>query len=126
MWLGHHRKIRPPGLFALYVSGYSAFRIVEESLRVDPSEHFLGLRLNMYVACVLTVAGLVWFWRSQRRGPAVPAGRAGDGAAEDRQADGGGTGTEAAGVTAGQGGEPLAQVPGQSPESAGDSPGTRP
>ncbi|MBS1885195.1 MAG: prolipoprotein diacylglyceryl transferase, partial [Actinobacteria bacterium] len=32
VWLGHHRRIRPPGLFALYVTGYSAFRIFEESL----------------------------------------------------------------------------------------------
>ena len=68
VWLGHHRGIKPPGLFALYVAGYSAFRIFEESLRVDPSEHFLGLRLNMYVASVLTVIGIVWFVRSQRRG----------------------------------------------------------
>ena len=68
VWLGHHRGIKPPGLFALYVAGYSAFRIFEESLRVDPSEHFLGLRLNMYVASVLTVVGIVWFIRSQRRG----------------------------------------------------------
>ena len=68
VWLGHHRGIKPPGLFALYVMGYSAFRLFEESLRVDPSEHFLGLRLNMYVAAVLTLAGLVWFVSSQRRG----------------------------------------------------------
>ncbi|HEY9244141.1 MAG TPA: prolipoprotein diacylglyceryl transferase [Streptosporangiaceae bacterium] len=68
VWLGHHRNIKPPGLFALYVAGYSAFRILEESLRVDPSEHFLGLRLNMYVASVLTIAGVVWFIQSQRRG----------------------------------------------------------
>ena len=73
VWLGHHRNIRPPGLFALYVTGYSAFRIFEESLRVDPSEHFLGLRLNMYVAIALTIVGAVWFWRIQRRGQ-VPAG----------------------------------------------------
>ena len=68
VWLGHHRGIKPPGLFALYVAGYSAFRIFEESLRVDPSEHFLGLRLNMYVASVLTVVGIAWFVYSQRRG----------------------------------------------------------
>jgi prolipoprotein diacylglyceryltransferase len=68
VWLGHHRNIKPPGLFALYVAGYSAFRIFEEALRVDPSEHFLGLRLNTYVASVLTVAGIVWFVYSQRRG----------------------------------------------------------
>jgi prolipoprotein diacylglyceryl transferase len=68
VWLGHHRGIKPPGLFALYVAGYSAFRIFEESLRVDPSEHFLGLRLNMYVAIVLTVLGLAWFLHAQRTG----------------------------------------------------------
>jgi prolipoprotein diacylglyceryl transferase len=73
VWLGHHRKIRPWGLFALYVAGYSAFRIFEESVRIDSSEHFLGLRLNFYVATILTIIGLVWFYFSQRR-PAVPAG----------------------------------------------------
>ncbi|MBS1879065.1 MAG: prolipoprotein diacylglyceryl transferase [Actinobacteria bacterium] len=65
VWLGNHRRIRPPGLFALYVTGYSAFRIFEESLRIDPAHHFLGLRLNFFVAGVLTVAGAVWFVWSQ-------------------------------------------------------------
>jgi prolipoprotein diacylglyceryl transferase len=67
VWLGHRRKIRAPGLFALYVAGYSAFRIFEELLRVDPAHHFLGLRLNLFVAVVGTVAGLLWFAVSQRR-----------------------------------------------------------
>ena len=66
-WLGHRATIRPWGLFALYVAGYSAFRIFEESLRIDSSEHFLGLRLNMYIAIVLTLAGLAWFAVAQRR-----------------------------------------------------------
>ena len=66
VWLGHHRSIRPPGLFALYVTGYSAFRIFEESLRIDSSEHFLGLRLNFYIASALTLAGITWFVRIQR------------------------------------------------------------
>jgi prolipoprotein diacylglyceryl transferase len=66
VWLGHHRNIRPPGLFALYVAGYSAFRIFEETIRIDPAHHFLGLRLNLFVAVTLTVAGLAWFVRSQR------------------------------------------------------------
>ena len=73
IWLGHHRKIFAPGLFALYVAGYSAFRIFEESLRVDSSKYFLGLRLNMYVACVLTVAGLTWFVLVQRHGRKLAA-----------------------------------------------------
>ena len=76
VWLGHHRRIRPPGLFALYVAGYSAFRIFEESLRVDPAHHILGLRLNIYVAIALTVAGAIWFVVSQRRGDKRPAANA--------------------------------------------------
>ena len=55
VWLGNRRAIRPPGLFALYVAGYSAFRIFEELLRVDPAKHVLGLRLNFFLAAVLTV-----------------------------------------------------------------------
>jgi prolipoprotein diacylglyceryl transferase len=67
VWLGHHRNIRPPGLFALYVAGYSFGRIWEEQLRVDPAHIILGQRLNFWVACALTIAGLVWFWLIQRR-----------------------------------------------------------
>jgi prolipoprotein diacylglyceryl transferase len=67
IWLGHRKRIKPPGIFALYVFGYSGYRIFEESLRIDSSEYFLGLRLNMYIACALTVTGAVWFYRSQRR-----------------------------------------------------------
>jgi prolipoprotein diacylglyceryl transferase len=66
VWLGRHRDIRPPGLFALYVAGYSAFRIFEELLRVDPAHHILGLRLNFFIAVVLTVVGASWFARTQR------------------------------------------------------------
>ncbi|MEA2324393.1 MAG: hypothetical protein QOD81_4243 [Solirubrobacteraceae bacterium] len=67
VWLGRRREIRPPGLFALYVAGYSLGRIGLELLRVDPAHRILGMRLNFFVACALFIAGLVWFWRSQRR-----------------------------------------------------------
>lgn len=72
VWLGHHRGIRPPGLLALYVAGYAGYRIFEETIRIDSSAYFLGLRLNMYIAIVVTVAGLSWFAVSQRSRP-VPA-----------------------------------------------------
>jgi prolipoprotein diacylglyceryl transferase len=74
VWLGHHRRIRPWGLFALYVAGYSGYRIFEETIRIDSSEHFLGLRLNFYVAMVMTLVGIGWFIRAQR-GPGAPAPR---------------------------------------------------
>jgi prolipoprotein diacylglyceryl transferase len=73
VWLGHHRRIRPWGLFALYVAGYSGYRIFEETIRIDSSQHFLGLRLNFFVALVLTAVGLAWFALAQRA-PEVPAG----------------------------------------------------
>ena len=67
IWIGHRGKIRPGGLFALYVAGYSAFRIFEESLRVDSSQYIFGLRLNFYVASLLALAGIIWFIVLQRR-----------------------------------------------------------
>jgi prolipoprotein diacylglyceryl transferase len=81
VWLGRNRDIRPPGLFALYVTGYSGFRIFEELLRVDPSHHILGLRLNFFVACLVTIAGAAWFAWTQgwwgRRAIAADAAKAG-------------------------------------------------
>jgi prolipoprotein diacylglyceryl transferase len=65
VWLGHHRRIRPPGLFALYVAGYSLGRVGEELLRVDPAHHILGFRLNFFVAVVLFVAATTWFLHLQ-------------------------------------------------------------
>jgi prolipoprotein diacylglyceryl transferase len=80
VWLGHHRRIRPPGLFALYVAGYSAFRIFAELIRVDPAAYVFGVRWNLLLAIVLTLVGLAWFVRIQRGGdraaPRRPAARA--------------------------------------------------
>jgi prolipoprotein diacylglyceryl transferase len=74
VWLGHHRNIRPPGLLALYVVGYSGYRIFEEFIRIDSSAHFFGLRLNTYVAITMTLVGIGWFVFSQRRSaPAEPS-----------------------------------------------------
>jgi len=67
VWLARRVHIRAWGLFALYVAGYSGYRIFEESIRIDSSEYFLGLRLNFFVAIVGTVAGLAWFVVCQTR-----------------------------------------------------------
>jgi len=79
IWIGRRRSIKPPGLFALYVAGYSFARIGEELLRVDPAHHIFGLRLNFYVATLLCLAGLAWFVRTQRReSSSAPAERSQD------------------------------------------------
>jgi prolipoprotein diacylglyceryl transferase len=83
-------RIRPGGLFALYVLVYSVGRLWIETLRVDPSHELGGVRLNVYVAAlaiVLSAAFFVWWQRGWHRdagsGPpprspetmAVPRGR---------------------------------------------------
>jgi prolipoprotein diacylglyceryl transferase len=84
VWLGRHRRIRPPGLFALYVAGYCAFRIVDELLRVDPAAHVFGVRWNLLLAGAGTLAGLAWFAVSQSRGPVTSQWRRGSGGARRR------------------------------------------
>ena len=78
VWLGRQGRVRPGGLFALYAAGYSLGRIGEELLRIDPSHHILGLRLNFFVASILFVVGVAWFARRQwpRRSRALGRGGA--------------------------------------------------
>jgi prolipoprotein diacylglyceryl transferase len=82
-------RVRAPGLFALYVAGYSAFRIFAELIRVDPAKHLFGLRLNLFVAVTLCVAGLVWFWRTQSAWGGSFSGRPGSGASSSSRSGGG-------------------------------------
>jgi prolipoprotein diacylglyceryl transferase len=72
IWLGNHRRIKPPGLLALYVAGYSAFRVFEDQLRIDYSVHVLGMRLNFWIALLVCLAGLAWFVWIQRNGKTEP------------------------------------------------------
>jgi prolipoprotein diacylglyceryl transferase len=78
-WLVRRGRIRSPGVFALYVAGYSAFRLFEENLRIDYSVHILGMRLNFWIALIGTLAGLIWFVVIQRgwglRSGRPPGGR---------------------------------------------------
>ena len=41
--------------------GIPATRIFEESIRIDSSAYFLGLRLNFFIAILMTLIGLAWF-----------------------------------------------------------------
>jgi prolipoprotein diacylglyceryl transferase len=94
LFLDSRFRFRPPALFALYVSLYTAFRFYLETLRIDPSEEIAGLRVNAWVALILFVLSTAFFvyWQffrgrrdePSRRGPrrvepksamAVPRGR---------------------------------------------------
>jgi phosphatidylglycerol---prolipoprotein diacylglyceryl transferase len=77
IWIGARFRIRPPALFALYVSLYTFGRTLEELLRVDPSHHFLGERLNFWVSVVVFVVSTAFFiwWQFLRREGDRPAVR---------------------------------------------------
>ena len=61
LWIDRRFTIKRPGLFALYVAFYTAFRTYEETLRVDPSHHFLGQRINFWVSLVCFVVSVAFF-----------------------------------------------------------------
>jgi prolipoprotein diacylglyceryl transferase len=83
LWLDRRFRFRPPALFALYISYYTFGRFFEELLRIDPSGHFLGLRVNAWVSIVVFLGSTgfflwwqIWQPRKARKadsGPARPA-----------------------------------------------------
>jgi prolipoprotein diacylglyceryl transferase len=73
--LDRRYRFKPPALFALYVSYYTAGRFVEELLRIDPAHEFGGLRLNAWVSIVvfcISTAFFIW-WQFLRGGEARPS-----------------------------------------------------
>jgi prolipoprotein diacylglyceryl transferase len=54
-------------VFALYLIWYGAGRIWFESIRVDPSEIFLGLRVNIWGAIIAVAVGVILFLVQRRR-----------------------------------------------------------
>jgi prolipoprotein diacylglyceryl transferase len=61
LWLDRRHRIRPPGIFALYVSYYTFGRFFEELLRIDPAHHVAGLRLNAWVSIAVWVCSTGFF-----------------------------------------------------------------
>jgi prolipoprotein diacylglyceryl transferase len=61
-------RFRPPALFALYISLYTAFRFYLETLRIDPSSEIAGLRVNAWVSAILFVLSTAFFiwWQFMR------------------------------------------------------------
>jgi prolipoprotein diacylglyceryl transferase len=67
LWLDGKYDLRWGKLFALYIAYYSIGRIWTESLRIDPSEVFLGLRTNIWSALIgIAVAIVIWRVQSRR------------------------------------------------------------
>jgi prolipoprotein diacylglyceryl transferase len=67
VWAGRRLGLQWGRLFGLYLVWYSAGRIVWESIRVDPSEVFFGLRTNVWAAIVGVAVGLTILVVQHRR-----------------------------------------------------------
>ena len=61
LWVDRRFTIKRPGLFALYVVWYTTFRTFEEILRIDPSNHFLDMRVNFWVSLVVWICAVAFF-----------------------------------------------------------------
>jgi prolipoprotein diacylglyceryl transferase len=73
LWLDRRRWLRPGGIWWLYVMWYSLGRAAwAEPLRIDPSHHFGGMRLNGWIAIGLFLVGLAGLLYTQRRRPTAP------------------------------------------------------
>jgi prolipoprotein diacylglyceryl transferase len=69
LWIDRRFALRRPALFALYVAWYTTFRTFEEVLRIDPSNHFLHMRVNFWVSLgvwLVSVGFFVW-WQFLRQ-----------------------------------------------------------
>jgi prolipoprotein diacylglyceryl transferase len=55
--------------FGLYLAWYSAGRIIWETIRIDPSEVFFGLRSNVWAAIVGVILGIAIMIVQKRRHP---------------------------------------------------------
>jgi prolipoprotein diacylglyceryl transferase len=73
LWIDRRFKIRRPGLFILYVIWYTTFRTYEEVLRIDPSNHFAGMRVNFWVSLGVWIVSVLFFiWWQFLRQPSQP------------------------------------------------------
>lgn len=71
LWAGRGLRLQWGRLFALYLIWYSAGRIVWESIRIDPSDVFFGLRVNVWAAIFGVIIGIVILLVQHRRHPGL-------------------------------------------------------
>lgn len=71
VWVGRRFRLQWGRLFGLYLVWYSGGRIVWESIRIDPSDIFLGIRTNVWAAIAGVVIGLTIFFVQKRRHPGL-------------------------------------------------------
>ena len=67
IWLDRKLKLQWGQMFAAYLVVYSIGRAFIESIRIDPSDYFFGLRTNVWSAIITIAIGVALFVWSKRR-----------------------------------------------------------
>lgn len=71
LWLDRKRDVQWGRLIALYLIWYGLGRSVFETIRLDPSELFLGIRTNVWMAFLAIAIGVVVWVVQTRRHPGL-------------------------------------------------------
>ena len=71
IWAGRRFTLQWGRTFAVYLMWYGLGRVAIESIRLDPSESFLGIRVNVWAAIGAIVLGLVILLVQRRRHPGL-------------------------------------------------------
>lgn len=67
LWIDRRRDVQWGRLVALYLIWYGAGRSVFETIRLDPSELFLGIRTNVWMAfAAIAIGVVVWIVQTRR------------------------------------------------------------
>lgn len=76
VWADRRFRLGGGRAFAVYVAGYTAGRTWIEMLRIDPANHFLGLRINVFTSILLFLAAVTFLVvrRTPREDPAAVHG----------------------------------------------------
>jgi prolipoprotein diacylglyceryl transferase len=81
VWADRRFRLGCGRAFALYLAAYTVGRAWIEALRVDPANHILGLRLNLFT-CLVVFAGAVSYLVARRGCPREEVVQPGLGAAD--------------------------------------------
>ncbi len=71
--LDRRGSLRKGSILPLWIAGYGALRFVIETLRTDPANEILGIRVNHWISGMAVIVGLAWFAAIQRRAEAADA-----------------------------------------------------
>ena len=67
MLIDRQVRLRPGALMAVYLCGYSLLRFGVESLRIDPANEILGLRVNTWVSAIVFAGAAGYLLLTARR-----------------------------------------------------------